>query len=214
MGTHTSLMISYVLCKSKTPLEFIFWLAGFKHTQTCSLMNTSLVPMSFHLRVPGDGHTPSICATSDLDPETPRTASTPRHGLSGSLAKEFEILPSTGTIPPQSEMKVAVTLTSNQMRKYENVMVVDVDHVGEEILSLPITARWDDELCDCCWHHCYCLHFFTITVVKLVILSIFFLHYPYCKISHSQHSLSSSHFCHCSIISCSSPSLGLCGHIN
>ena len=104
-------------------------------------MNTSLVPMSFHLRVPGDGHTPSICATSDLDPETPRTASTPRHGLSGSLAKEFEILPSTGTIPPQSEMKVAVTLTSNQMRKYENVMVVDVDHVGEEILSLPITAR-------------------------------------------------------------------------
>ena len=104
-------------------------------------MNTSLVPMSFHLRVPGDGHTPSICATSDLDPETPRTTSTPRHGLAGSLAKEFEILPSTGTIPPQSEMKVAVTLTSNQMRKYENVMVVDVDHVGEEILSLPITAR-------------------------------------------------------------------------
>ncbi|XP_070194710.1 hydrocephalus-inducing protein homolog isoform X4 [Littorina saxatilis] len=114
---------------------------GFKHTQTCTLMNTSLVPMSFHLRVPGDGTSPSICATSDLEPDTPRTASTPRHGLPGFVAKEFEILPSMGTIPPQSEMKVKVTLTSNQTRKYENVLVVDVDHVGEEILSLAITAR-------------------------------------------------------------------------
>ena len=116
-------------------------MAGFRHTQKCSLMNTSLVPMSFHLRVPGDGHSPSICATADLEMDAPQITSTPRHGLPGSSAKEFEILPSTGTIPPQSEMKVEVTLTSNQVRKYENVLVVDIDHVGEEILSLPITAR-------------------------------------------------------------------------
>ena len=114
-------------------------------------MNTSLVPMSFHLRVPGDGTVPSICATSDLEPQTvstPKTtassistSTTPRHGLAGPTVKEFEILPSTGTIPPQSEMRVEVTLTSNQIRTYDSVLVVDVDHVGEEILSLPITAK-------------------------------------------------------------------------
>nr|KAG5712964.1 hypothetical protein BaRGS_021758 [Batillaria attramentaria] len=114
---------------------------GFKHTRTCTLMNTSLVPMSFHLRVIGDGHTPSICATTDLEPDAPENSPTPRHGIVGTAAREFDVLPSTGTIPPQSEMKVAVTLTSNQPRKYETVLVVDVDHVGEEILSLPITAK-------------------------------------------------------------------------
>lgn len=113
---------------------------GFKHTQTCTLMNTSLVPMSFHLRVPADGHLPAICATTDLELDAPITLPTPRHGITAS-AREFDILPSTGTIPPQSEMKVTVTLTSNQTRKYEQVLVVDVDHVGEEILSLPITAK-------------------------------------------------------------------------
>lgn len=103
-------------------------------------MNTSLVPMSFHLRVPGDGTTPSICATSDMESLGHTDQPTPRQGILGSV-KEFDILPSTGTIPPQSEMKVTITLTSNQIRKYENVLVVDVDHVGEEILSLPISAK-------------------------------------------------------------------------
>ncbi|XP_025115052.1 hydrocephalus-inducing protein-like isoform X4 [Pomacea canaliculata] len=113
---------------------------GFKHSKTCTLMNTSLVPMSFHLRVPGDGTTPSICATSDMESLGHTDQPTPRQGILGSV-KEFDILPSTGTIPPQSEMKVTITLTSNQIRKYENVLVVDVDHVGEEILSLPISAK-------------------------------------------------------------------------
>lgn len=104
-------------------------------------MNTSLVYMSFRLRVPGDGPTPSICATTDMDPDVSQCTPTPRHGIHNTMAKEFEILPSIGTIPPQSEMEVAVTLTSNHPHKYENALVVDVDQVGEEILSLPITAK-------------------------------------------------------------------------
>ena len=98
-------------------------------------MNTALVPMTFNLRVPGDGvGGDSICSTSEYDSTFSETGS-------GTSPKEFEITPSSGTIPPQSEIRVRVDLCSNTLKKYELALVVDVEGVGEEVLTLPITAK-------------------------------------------------------------------------
>ncbi|KAL5021171.1 hypothetical protein ScPMuIL_000326 [Solemya velum] len=112
---------------------------GFLNTQTCLLMNTSLVPMTFHMRVPGDGVVESICGTSDLDSTSDTT--TPRQSVANGPPKEFEIIPASGTLGPQSELKVTVKFISNTIKKYENALVVDVANVGDEVLSLPIYAK-------------------------------------------------------------------------
>lgn len=122
---------------SKLSPEFFF--TGFLNTQTCLLMNTSLVPMTFHMRVPGDGVVESICGTSDLDSTSDTT--TPRQSVANGPPKEFEIIPASGTLGPQSELKVTVKFISNTIKKYENALVVDVANVGDEVLSLPIYAK-------------------------------------------------------------------------
>lgn len=96
--------------------------------------------MKFNLRVPGDGVTDSICGTSDLDSARSEMGS-PSLNRNAGPPKEFEIIPAAGTIPPQSEIKVTVNFVSNTIKKYEMHLVVDVDKVGEEIVSLPITAK-------------------------------------------------------------------------
>ncbi|XP_052230840.1 hydrocephalus-inducing protein-like isoform X4 [Dreissena polymorpha] len=114
---------------------------GFLNTKTCTLSNTSLVPMKFNLRVPGDGVTASVCGTSDLDSVRSEVGTSPSLALGAEQPREFEIIPASGTIPPQSEIKVTVKFISNTIKKYEMNLVVDVDKVGEEIVSLPITAK-------------------------------------------------------------------------
>ena len=116
------------------------YISGFLNTQKCTLTNTSLVPMKYHLRVPGDGTTDSVCGTSDLDSNKSEMGS-PSITVGGGPPREFEILPATGTIAPQSDIKVTVNFISNTIKKYEMNMVVDVENVGEEIVSLPITAK-------------------------------------------------------------------------
>ena len=64
------------------PLSF----SGFLVTREITLSNTSEIPMTFHLKVPNNY----------VPPATPSTPSTP----SGSRNKEFEIVPQTGTLPP------------------------------------------------------------------------------------------------------------------
>lgn len=102
-------------------------------------MNTSLVPMTFSMRVPGDGLTESICGTSDLE-DTSDTI-TPRQSVATGPPKEFEIIPASGTLEPQSELKVTVNFISNTIQKYEMALVVDIENVGDEVLSLPISAK-------------------------------------------------------------------------
>ena len=100
------------------------------------LVNTALVPMSFRLHVPADGTgADSVCSTSEYD-------STLSEAGSGLSPKEFDIIPASGTIQPQSELKVRVELCSNTIKKYEMVLVVDVDGVGDEVLTLPVTAKY------------------------------------------------------------------------
>ncbi|XP_041375521.1 hydrocephalus-inducing protein homolog [Gigantopelta aegis] len=110
---------------------------GFLNTQTCTLLNTSLVPMTFRLRIPTDGVVESICCTTDLNGEEPERNSSARVGP----PREFEIIPVTETLLAQSEMKITVNFVSNTIKKYDVALVVDVDKVGEEVLSLPLSAR-------------------------------------------------------------------------
>lgn len=96
--------------------------------------------MTFHLRVPGDGITDSVCGTSDLDSMRSEVGS-PSVNQGAGPPREFEIVPATGTIAPQSEIKVTVNFISNTIKKYEMNLVVDVENVGEEIVTLPISAK-------------------------------------------------------------------------
>ncbi|KAM3920677.1 hydrocephalus-inducing protein homolog [Leptodactylus fuscus] len=113
---------------------------GFPQTLLCSLNNTSLVPMSFSLRIPGDGSgDPSVSSHTHIVED--RAASWRRQQNVGWRPREFTVTPSKGTIRSQGLLDIEVTLCSNSLKTYELALVVDVDGIGEEVLALPITAR-------------------------------------------------------------------------
>ena len=107
---------------------------GFVSTQTCTLSNTALVPLTFNLRVPGDGIGDTVSCNSDYDSTISEAGST-------APPKEFEITPSSGTIQPSSDIKIKVDICSNSIKKYDLTLVVDVKGVSDEVLTLPITAK-------------------------------------------------------------------------
>lgn len=82
---------------------------GFPHTLTCSLSNTSLVSMSFGLRIPGDGTGRDSVTSTEQITELERndwklgdrTSERPR---------EFSVTPSSGTIRAQSRVDIKVGL--------------------------------------------------------------------------------------------------------
>ena len=55
--------------------------------------------------------------------------------------KEFSLKPSAGIILPQSDIKVLVEFVPHFIQKYDTRLLVDVEDVGQELLSLPITAK-------------------------------------------------------------------------
>ncbi|XP_015729352.1 hydrocephalus-inducing protein homolog isoform X2 [Coturnix japonica] len=113
---------------------------GFPHTLSCRLSNTSLVPMTFSLRIPGDGSGPPSVSSSTqvLD----NTLLSWKMGLPAHpKPTEFTVMPSRGTIRAQGTQDVQVTLCSNTVKQYEMALVVDVDGVGTEVLALLLTAR-------------------------------------------------------------------------
>ncbi|NXA41620.1 HYDIN protein, partial [Eudromia elegans] len=113
---------------------------GFPSTLSCRLNNTSLVPMSFTLRVPGDGPgEPSVISCVQILDDTRPSW---RRGVRGHVKPtEFAIAPCRGTIRAMSNVDIQVTLCSNTVKNYELALVVDVDGVGQEVLALLITAR-------------------------------------------------------------------------
>ncbi|XP_054026269.1 hydrocephalus-inducing protein homolog [Dryobates pubescens] len=111
---------------------------GFPRSLSCRLTNSSPVPMAFALRVPGDGA---------AEPSVPSAALLLEHShpawgrrAQGRL-REFSISPCRGTIRPLSSQDIQVTLCSNTVGPYELALVLDVDGVGQELFSLPLTAR-------------------------------------------------------------------------
>ncbi|NXE09199.1 HYDIN protein, partial [Lophotis ruficrista] len=113
---------------------------GFPHTLSCCLTNTSLVPMTFNLRVPGDGSgEPSVTSFVQMSDNTRPSW---RKGAGGHIKPtEFTVTPCRGTIRSQGLLDIQVTLCSNTVKKYELALVVDVDGVGKEVLALLLTAR-------------------------------------------------------------------------
>ncbi|XP_068458365.1 hydrocephalus-inducing protein homolog isoform X2 [Clinocottus analis] len=115
---------------------------GFPVTLTCTLHNTSYVSMTFALHVLGDGFgSPSI--TSDE-----QASEMSRNNWAGSAAgdlraqpTEFTITPTTCSLQPLTNVTIKVTLCSNTVKRYMLALVVDVEGVGEEIMTLPIIAR-------------------------------------------------------------------------
>ncbi|XP_058530078.1 hydrocephalus-inducing protein homolog isoform X1 [Ochotona princeps] len=113
---------------------------GFCYTLMCSLNNTSLVPMTFKLRIPGDGHGRPSISNCELRPDHQGPAGAKEEGPT-MKPKEFTITPSSGTIRSQGFAAIKVTLCSNTVQKYELALMVDVEGIGEEVLALLITAR-------------------------------------------------------------------------
>ncbi|KAF5907639.1 hydrocephalus-inducing protein, partial [Clarias magur] len=112
---------------------------GFPHTLTCSVTNTSLVSMSFGLRIPGDGSGRESVTSTEQVKELDRNDWKPG-GRASESPQEFKVTPCSGTIRAQSKMDIMVTLCSNTVHQYCLALVVDVHGVGEEVLALPIKA--------------------------------------------------------------------------
>ncbi|XP_004431871.1 PREDICTED: hydrocephalus-inducing protein homolog [Ceratotherium simum simum] len=115
---------------------------GFPHTLICCLNNTSLVPMTFKLRVPGDGIGHKSISSCERYSDNKRPFWNKEEMKPPIMKpKEFTITPDCGTIRAQGFAAIRVTLCSNTVQKYELALVVDVEGVGEEVLALLITAR-------------------------------------------------------------------------
>ncbi|XP_075289556.1 hydrocephalus-inducing protein homolog [Opisthocomus hoazin] len=113
---------------------------GFPRTLSCRLTNTSLVPMTVNLRIPGDGQgEPSV---TSFDQVSDKTRPSWRKGLQGHvMPTEFTVTPCKGTVRSQGSLDIEVTLCSSMVKSYELALVVDMEGVGKEVLALLLTAR-------------------------------------------------------------------------
>ena len=87
---------------------------SFPKTKKIRMYNSSEVPFTFQLKIPGDGKIIN--------------------------QKEFEIKPNRDTILPKESREIAITLVSQMPREYKMVMVVDIVGVGQDMLSIPISG--------------------------------------------------------------------------
>ncbi|XP_075998116.1 hydrocephalus-inducing protein homolog [Genypterus blacodes] len=115
---------------------------GFPLTLIFTLFNTSLVPMTFSLRIPGDGlGSPTLTCVKQVSELSRNQWQGSTAGDLQSQPVEFTLSPATATVRSMSDVDIKVTLCSNTVRTYRLALVVDVEGVGEEIMSLPISAR-------------------------------------------------------------------------
>jgi hypothetical protein len=107
---------------------------GFQTTLACHLYNTSLVSMPFKLHIDQDKRRKAnyVSFEEDIDDDSDDD---------DQINKEFFIRPSHGTIPPQSDTKIFVDFIPKAIQKYDTFLHVDVEGVGKNIFSLPITAK-------------------------------------------------------------------------
>ncbi|XP_030281249.1 hydrocephalus-inducing protein homolog isoform X1 [Sparus aurata] len=115
---------------------------GFPRTMTCSISNDSFVPMTFGLRVLGDGiGSPSVTSDKQLLDVSRNSWQVSATRDLHARPVEFTISPAAGTVPLLSDVTIEVTLCANTVKTYRLELVVDVEGVGEEIMSIPINAR-------------------------------------------------------------------------
>lgn len=115
---------------------------GFQTTLTCHLYNTSLVPMPFRLHVDQDKHKKSnVVLFNESEEDDDDDEEDERRKTSNNQVNEFQIRPARGIIPPQSDTKIQVDFIPKAIQKYDTFLQVDIDGVGKNIFSLPITAK-------------------------------------------------------------------------
>ncbi|KAM8982871.1 hydrocephalus-inducing protein homolog isoform 2-T2 [Ara ararauna] len=113
---------------------------GFPRTLCCRLTNASSVPFNFNLRIPGDGSgAPSVTSFAQVSDSI--GLSWRKRARGANKPAEFTIRPFTGTMCSEGHLDIQVTLCSNTVKRYKLALVVDVDGVGKELLSLPVRAR-------------------------------------------------------------------------
>ncbi|CAF1310061.1 unnamed protein product, partial [Didymodactylos carnosus] len=105
---------------------------GFQSTLGFHLYNTSLVQMPFHLKIAHEYSKSRANNDSDTDSEDDDD---------NNVHREFHIRPSKGIIPPQSDMKIYVDFTPKSVQKYDTLLNVDIEGVGKNVFSLPVTAK-------------------------------------------------------------------------
>ncbi|CAF1106189.1 unnamed protein product [Rotaria sordida] len=113
---------------------------GFQTTLTCHLYNTSLVPMPFKLHIDQDKNKKSNLVSFDDDDDN-NNIDDDDDINNHNNNNEFQIRPSRGIIPPQSDTKIYVDFIPKSIQKYDTFLHVDIDGVGKNIFSLPITAK-------------------------------------------------------------------------
>lgn len=120
---------------------FLHSIVGFVTTRKCVLSNTSLVPVTYYLHMSNDGVAPSVRSRSPSPAKRSGSVASSAAATHAKL-KEFEITPSSGLLPPQSDVEISVELCANAVRKYNTELCVDVEAVQDSLLLLPVTARW------------------------------------------------------------------------
>ncbi|TRY66369.1 hypothetical protein DNTS_003345, partial [Danionella cerebrum] len=113
---------------------------GFPQMLTCRLSNTSVVALTFALRIPGDGMGPASITSSDQVSQLNKS----EWGMGDTTERrwrEFTISPSTGIVRAMADIDIQLTLCSNTVQAYDLSLVLDVHGVGEEVMALPIKAR-------------------------------------------------------------------------
>ncbi|XP_029289106.1 hydrocephalus-inducing protein homolog [Cottoperca gobio] len=115
---------------------------GFPLTLTCTLFNTSFVPMTFALRVLGDGlGSPSVTSVKQVSEVSRNNWKCSADRDLHAQPREFTVTPAVGSVRSYSNVTIKVTLCSNTVKRYKLSLVVDVEDVGKEIMTLPINAR-------------------------------------------------------------------------
>jgi len=87
---------------------------AFSHSKTIVLTNTSEIAMSFSLSIPQDGAFIS--------------------------KREFTVEPTEGNLAPGEQQIVTLTLIPMTVKTYDYFLTVDVDGVGQGLLSMPLLA--------------------------------------------------------------------------
>ncbi|XP_057292027.1 hydrocephalus-inducing protein-like [Hydractinia symbiolongicarpus] len=113
---------------------------GFCYERTCTLVNTSMVPMTFSLRVPTDGHGVSAADVSTRFLEGLTDIKTVYKQIREKPV-EFNLTPSGGVLLPLSGVEIQICFTPLTSGKYDTVITVDIEGIGKDILTLPIAAK-------------------------------------------------------------------------
>lgn len=99
--------------KAKPEINFGKISYDFDYKECIILKNTSSVEFNFNLKIQSE---------------------------SKILQNEFRILPQSGTIAEKSEKLIEIEFTPKSVKKYETVMTIDIEGVGNDMLSVPIKA--------------------------------------------------------------------------